>query len=128
MRRNPATSPRTVPTATAPTPRRWRRRSAEAGSNFQTFDEIGLAVKRSTGGEQQPWVSSSPIDGSFYFAGAPASVTDARPLDSAPRRLGGYSNTTETSRAVNSCRQSVPRRYGSMARARLEELKPAKSR
>jgi uncharacterized caspase-like protein len=34
---------------------------------FQTFNEVGLAVKRATGGRQQPWVSSSPIDGSFYF-------------------------------------------------------------
>jgi uncharacterized caspase-like protein len=38
---------------------------------FQTFNEVGLAVKRATGGAQQPWVSSSPIDGNFYFAGAP---------------------------------------------------------
>jgi hypothetical protein len=38
---------------------------------FQTFNQVGLAVKRETGGSQQPWVSSSPIDGSFYFA-APA--------------------------------------------------------
>jgi hypothetical protein len=41
---------------------------------FQTFNEVGLAVKRTTGGLQQPWVSSSPIAGSFYFAGAPAAV------------------------------------------------------
>jgi Caspase domain/Domain of unknown function (DUF4189) len=34
---------------------------------FQTFNQVGLAVKRETGGSQQPWVSSSPIDGSFYF-------------------------------------------------------------
>ncbi len=34
---------------------------------FQTFNQVGLAVKRSTGGSQQPWVSSSPIDGAFYF-------------------------------------------------------------
>jgi hypothetical protein len=34
---------------------------------FQTFNEVGLAVKRTTGGSQQPWVSSSPIDGAFYF-------------------------------------------------------------
>ena len=44
---------------------------------FQTFNEVGLAVKRATGGSQQPWVSSSPIDGNFYFkpplADAPAS-------------------------------------------------------
>ena len=38
---------------------------------FQTFNRVGLAVKRATGGSQQPWVSSSPIDGTFYFA-APA--------------------------------------------------------
>lgn len=34
---------------------------------FQTFNRVGLAVKRDTGGAQQPWVSSSPIDGTFYF-------------------------------------------------------------
>ncbi|KRQ00683.1 caspase family protein [Bradyrhizobium sp. DASA03076] len=34
---------------------------------FQTFNQVGLAVKRATGGAQQPWVSSSPIDGTFYF-------------------------------------------------------------
>jgi Caspase domain/Domain of unknown function (DUF4189) len=34
---------------------------------FQTFNQVGLAVKRQTGGAQQPWVSSSPIDGNFYF-------------------------------------------------------------
>jgi len=39
---------------------------------FQTFNQVGLAVKRQTGGSQQPWVSSSPIDGAFYFA-APTS-------------------------------------------------------
>jgi caspase domain-containing protein/uncharacterized protein DUF4189 len=41
---------------------------------FQTFNQVGLAVKRETGGSQQPWVSSSPIDGSFYFV-APATAT-----------------------------------------------------
>ena len=39
---------------------------------FQTFNQVGLAVKRETGGAQQPWVSSSPIDGTFYFV-APSS-------------------------------------------------------
>src|ERR1700722_13661838 len=44
---------------------------------FDAFNQIGLQVKRATGGAQQPWVSSSPIDGNFYFvppssAGAPA--------------------------------------------------------
>jgi hypothetical protein len=43
---------------------------------FQTFNQVGLTVKRETGGSQQPWVSSSPIDGSFYFV-APA-VTESK--------------------------------------------------
>jgi hypothetical protein len=37
-------------------------------------------VKRATGGAQEPWVSSSPIDGSFYFAGAPASAPSDGPI------------------------------------------------
>jgi Caspase domain/Domain of unknown function (DUF4189) len=40
---------------------------------FQTFNQVGLAVKRATGGSQQPWVSSSPIDGTFFFV-APQSA------------------------------------------------------
>jgi hypothetical protein len=58
---------------------------------FQTFNQVGLAVKRQTGGSQQPWVSSSPIDGSFYFA-APAAtaprVATAPPGAADPLRPG----------------------------------------
>ena len=42
---------------------------------FQTFNRVGLAVKRDTGGSQQPWVSSSPIDGTFYFVPPSASAS-----------------------------------------------------
>ena len=38
---------------------------------FRTFNEVGLAVEKSTHGAQLPWVSLSPISGSFYFAGKP---------------------------------------------------------
>ncbi len=34
---------------------------------FHVFNRVGLTVKRATDGAQQPWVSSSPIDGEFYF-------------------------------------------------------------
>jgi hypothetical protein len=37
---------------------------------LQAFNQVGLIVKRATGSSQQPWVSTSPIDGSFYFANA----------------------------------------------------------
>jgi uncharacterized caspase-like protein len=48
---------------------------------FQTFNQVGLQVKRATGGSQQPWVSSSPIDGSFYFV----RQTPNEPVTAAPQ-------------------------------------------
>jgi hypothetical protein len=50
---------------------------------FKTFNEVGLAVEKATGGAQLPWLSSSPISGNFYFAGKPATV-DARPAPGLP--------------------------------------------
>jgi hypothetical protein len=52
---------------------------------LQTFNQVGLIVKRATGSAQQPWVSSSPIDGSFYFSGGPAGqVATADPQAAIP--------------------------------------------
>lgn len=48
---------------------------------FQTFNQVGLAVKRATGGTQQPWVSSSPIDGTFYFVAPSTQVAAAQPQE-----------------------------------------------
>ncbi|CAO3426672.1 hypothetical protein [Azospirillum endophyticum] len=42
---------------------------------FDVFNDVGLAVKRNTGGVQQPWVSASPIEGRFYFLGPTTVVT-----------------------------------------------------
>jgi tetratricopeptide (TPR) repeat protein len=50
---------------------------------FKTFNEVGLAVEKATGGQQLPWVSSSPIAGNFYFAGKPPTV-DAWPALAPP--------------------------------------------
>src|ERR1700761_2192100 len=52
---------------------------------FKTFNAVGLAVSKATGGQQLPWVSSSPISGNFYFAGKsePAAVA-AQPAPSPP--------------------------------------------
>lgn len=41
---------------------------------FRVFNEVGLIVKRHTQGAQEPWISSSPIEGNFYFAGAPTQM------------------------------------------------------
>jgi hypothetical protein len=40
--------------------------------NLQIGQQSGVrktVVKKATGGAQQPWVSRSPIEGDFYFAG-----------------------------------------------------------
>jgi hypothetical protein len=44
---------------------------------LQAFNQVGLIVKRATGSSQQPWVSTSPIDGSFYFATSTATMPQA---------------------------------------------------
>ena len=36
---------------------------------FPSFNQVGLVVKEAIGGSQQPWVSISPIEGEFFFAG-----------------------------------------------------------
>jgi len=46
---------------------------------FEAFNEVGLEVKKATGGGQQPWVSSSPISGTFYFASPPATGVAMQP-------------------------------------------------
>jgi uncharacterized caspase-like protein len=60
---------------------------------FDVFDETGLAVKRKTGGAQQPFVSFSPINGHFVFVTAPRPDVAARPaiaaLPAAPQALKG---------------------------------------
>jgi hypothetical protein len=52
---------------------------------FQTFNQVGLTVKRATGGSQQPWVSSSPIDGNFYFV-APAAAASPQVAVAPPQQ------------------------------------------
>jgi hypothetical protein len=47
---------------------------------FKTFNEVGLAVEKATGRQQLPWLSSSPINGNFHFAGKPATVNAWQPL------------------------------------------------
>jgi len=51
---------------------------------FDVFNQVGLAVKASTGGEQQPWVSSSPIEGQFFFVPPGSTVTIQTPPSGAP--------------------------------------------
>ena len=51
---------------------------------FRTFNDVGLAVEKTTQGRQLPWLSSSPISGSFYFAGKPAAA-EIKQVSTAPQ-------------------------------------------
>ncbi|MBF0562284.1 MAG: caspase family protein, partial [Alphaproteobacteria bacterium] len=33
---------------------------------FEMFNDVGVSVKKKTGGTQQPWLATSPIEGQFY--------------------------------------------------------------
>jgi hypothetical protein len=46
---------------------------------FDTFNDVGKEVKRATGGTQQPWFSSSPIEGIFCFGGCSGPAAGAVP-------------------------------------------------
>lgn len=60
---------------------------------FHVFNLVGLTVKRATDGVQQPWVSTSPIDGEFYFnaadAAADPSATTALDIAADKKAEGG---------------------------------------
>jgi len=45
---------------------------------LRMFNRVGVQVKKSTSGNQQPWLASSPLEGDFFFTplqGAPTGVT-----------------------------------------------------
>jgi uncharacterized caspase-like protein len=99
---------------------------------FQTFNEVGLAVMLATANVQQPWVSTSPIKGSFYFVSAPAQVP-AAPAPAAPAPAVGTSEAAQAWATIQNTTSIAVMQtfigrfgdtfYGNMARARLEELK-----
>jgi formylglycine-generating enzyme required for sulfatase activity len=94
---------------------------------FQTFNEVGLAVKRSTGGEQLPWVSNSPIDGSFYFTGKPAAPPAPASSVAAPAADEIFWLTIKESSIAalfdEFVKQFPASPHVNEARARLDELK-----
>jgi Caspase domain len=96
---------------------------------FQTFNEVGLLVKHSTAGSQQPWVSSSPIAGTFYFSG-PAKTNEVSPQVStsseAERAWNSIRDTQNTALLEDFVQHFGGSFYGSLARARIDELRAKK--
>jgi hypothetical protein len=98
---------------------------------FQTFNEVGLAVKRSTGGQQQPWVSSSPLDGNFYFV--PPSTqklpaADPKAMDEAAQAWSAAKDTTNPIVLEAFIQRYGSSFYSSLARSRLDELKASSTK
>jgi C-terminal peptidase prc len=85
---------------------------------FQTFNDVGLAVKRATGGSQQPWVSSSPIDGRFFFV---APIEAAAP-DQAAQAWAAVRDTTSVAVLDTYLEQFGGSVYAPFVRARREEV------
>ena len=76
---------------------------------FHLFNRVGLTVKHDTSGAQEPWVSSSPIDGEFYFTPsetAPDPVVTAA-IDAAPALSIDQSGGTRTTTTTAAHRASV---------------------
>jgi hypothetical protein len=47
---------------------------------LEVFNQIGLTVAKATSGRQQPWMASSPLEGTFYFLGpTTVNITPASP-------------------------------------------------
>jgi hypothetical protein len=95
---------------------------------FDAFNEVGLTVKEATGGTQQPWVSSSPIAGTFYFASPAAGAGPAdKPAASAAdesRKDFDLAQQLDTRDVWEAFVQKYPAGFlTSAARARLDELK-----
>jgi hypothetical protein len=107
---------------------------------FRTFNDVGLAVKKATAGAQQPWVSSSPIAGNFYFVDKPASPPQQPGAGGQPPSRPGASaslaerawDTTKDSTSIavfeEFVREFGDTVYGRLARARLQELREMRDR
>jgi uncharacterized caspase-like protein len=93
---------------------------------FEAFNEVGLAVQRTTGGAQQPWVSNSPIDGSFYFAAAPAQTFAATPRADPCAAADMHWRSAEAIGTASAFQDHLARfpncAFAGLAKARIDQL------
>lgn len=97
---------------------------------FRTFNEVGLAVSAATAGAQKPFLTSSPIQGEFFFGppnpaaqAAVAAIAAPSQPDLALQAWSVIQNSTSVAVVEDFIRQFSTTPYGSMARARLDELR-----
>ncbi len=90
---------------------------------FDVFNDVGVAVKRNTGGVQQPWVSTSPIEGRFYFLG-PTTVVPPPPAGTDKELVFWDSIKASTNPRLYEAylRQFPQGTFAAIAEAKLAEL------
>jgi uncharacterized caspase-like protein len=101
---------------------------------LDVFNEVGLAVERRTGGMQVPWVSSSPIEGRFFFVPGSGPSETQGPQQSAaltPQAMEAQQDFTFWSSIANATTaqpfrdylQAFPNgRFAALARTRIDTL------
>ena len=96
---------------------------------FQAFNQVGLAVKRTTGGAQQPWVSSSPIDGNFYFNPAKATASGPSGSDGVEITFWNSVQDSKNPRMFQAYLKRYPNgAFADIARIKLEQSQVAVAR
>ena len=95
---------------------------------FQVFNQTGLAVAAATGGEQQPWMSNSPIRGQIFFVPPGSTVTiqtPEKPDDQETVFWKSIQNSGDT-RSYQAYLQRYPTgAFSSLAKLRIESLASA---
>jgi formylglycine-generating enzyme required for sulfatase activity len=93
---------------------------------FDAFNQVGLQVKRATKGAQQPWVSSSPIDGAFYFVPPGATAPPVAAGPAADEVAWAYLKSTSDVAALRRFADEFPRGgHRGEAEARIAALEQA---
>jgi mono/diheme cytochrome c family protein len=96
---------------------------------FGVFNETGLAVKQHTGGAQQPWVSSSPIAGPFFFTAARDQQSASGRDDAVEIAFWTSVQDDKTPEAFQTYLESYPQgKFAALARLKLIQLSEPSSR
>jgi uncharacterized caspase-like protein len=96
---------------------------------FELFNTVGVDVDRRTDGAQQPWLSSSPIEGNFYFSARPEGGPAPAASDTDPHRIElAYWDAVRDSNSAAMLKAYLEKypqgEFADQARARLAALPP----
>nr|WP_246337379.1 caspase family protein [Azospirillum oleiclasticum] len=63
---------------------------------FDVFNNVGVQVMRKTGGSQQPWFSTSPLDGEFHFFAPTGAAKPPPPGPAADREVAFWNSIKDS--------------------------------